>query len=205
MEISTEELIGRISAFIVFISILPYAYRVIQGKIIPNPVSWFVWCVASFALLANYKSSGAKENAWPAIMGCFNPSLVFLITVFKGKWEKLQWWDWVCLVLGLVSLGIWYKLGQNLKMAERALYVGIIADAFAAIPTLVVLSRKPYLDRPFAWVAFAIGYAVTMFAIREHTFNNYVLPVYMTLMALCIAYPLIHYRLRKGIPIKNWI
>jgi hypothetical protein len=50
-----------------------------------------------------------------------------------------------------------------------------------------------------------MGYALNMFAIKEPTFANYVLPVYMIFMAMGIAMPLIMYRIRNNVPMKEWI
>lgn len=202
---NNEEIIGKTSGFLVTIGIFPYVYRIWQGKITANPVTWFIWFVAAFALLANYKSSGAKDNIWPAIFGCFNVTLVLGISLFKGKREPVGYLDWVCFFLAGVSLVAWFKLGKSREMSTYALYLAILADAFAVIPTFIMLVKKPHLDRPFAWLTFSIGYGITMFAITEHTIANYALPIYMTIMAALITTPLIVYRIKRKIPLREWI
>jgi hypothetical protein len=60
-------------------------------------------------------------------------------------------------------------------------------------------------DRPFAWGMYAFGYFLAIFAMPEQTFANYVLPLYMTvgsgIATLLLAIP----RIRRGVPLKEWI
>ena len=108
------------------------------------------------------------------------------------------------MIIGLSSLFLWVLVLDNEKLAQYALYIALIADATAAIPTIRFLNKNPEHDRPLMWVVYALGYGVSIFAIQNHTFSNYALPVYMTVGAVFIAYPLIRYRIRKGIEFKEW-
>lgn len=218
---TTEEFFGKISGIIVTAGIFPYVWRVWRREITVNLVSWLIWLIAVFALVANYKVSGATENVWPAYFSCFNVTLIVLIALFRGKRHPLHWYDWVCFVLGIISIAVWVVLtipqllkfieshvgylGTKKEIATYALCIGILADAFAAVPTFLFLLKEPWEDRPFAWLTYSFGYSLSFFAITEHTFANYVLPVYMTGMAAVICYPLIKYRIQQRIPIKQWI
>ena len=86
-----------------------------------------------------------------------------------------------------------------------ALYLAIVADAFAAIPTIVSVWSHPDSDRPFAWLCFSVGYGLAILAITEQTIANYALPLYMSLGSLCIAFPLARYRQRKKAALAEWI
>ena len=85
------------------------------------------------------------------------------------------------------------------------LYTAIIADLFAAVPTFMFLWKNPEEDLPFAWSLYAIGYGLAIFAVKENTFANYALPVYMCIGSSSIASILIAYRIKKSIPLKEWI
>jgi hypothetical protein len=108
-------------------------------------------------------------------------------------------------VFGLLSLGLWLGVRENKEMAQYALYLAIIADSFAAIPTIVFVWKQPDGDRPFAWILFAVGYLLAIFAITEHTFVNYVLPFYMFFGAIIIALPLTLYRWRHKASLSEWM
>ena len=203
---NNAETIGLISGFVVIISIIPYGLRVYQGKIMPNLTSWSLWTLIGFALLLTYKSSGAEANVWPAVFGFVNPLLITLLVLRqRGGWGKPNKVEASCLVFGLLSLGLWICVRGNKGLAQYALYLAILADACASVPTIVFVWTKPEDERPFAWCLFAIGYGLVVFAITEHTFANYILPLYMFVGALSIAVPLILHRLRQKAPLSEWV
>lgn len=201
----THEMFGMLSGTIVIVSIIPYTIRTYQRKITPNPASWSLWTLIGLTLLLTYKSSGAEANVWPAVFGFTNPLLITLILIKRhSEWEKLNRVEQACLVLGLVSLGLWAWLQGNKELVQYALYLSIAADACAAIPTVYFVWTQPDKERPFAWGLFSIGYGLAVFAITEHTFANYVLPIYMCLGSASITLPLILYRLRNNAPLREW-
>ena len=199
--------IGIISGLLVTASVVPYSIRIYQKKVNPNLATWSLWTLIGFVLLVTYISSGAKSNAWPAVFGFTNPLLITLLIVLRQKrdWKKLDRVEVNCLFLGLLSLGVWLVVRESRELSQWALYLAIIADLFAAIPTIIFVWKKPNEDRPFSWALFAVGYGLAIFAITEHTFSNYILPIYMFLGAFSITLPLIHHRWRNKVPLTEWI
>jgi hypothetical protein len=202
-----KEIIGLISGLLVIISMIPYALRTYQGKIHPRLTSWSLWTLIGLALLLTYKSSGAGSNIWPAVFGFINPLIVTVIVVIKqrGKLTKLDRLEQVCLILGILSLVMWLGMRQSRTLVQYALYIAIIADSCASIPTIIFVWNNPDKDRPFAWGMFAIAYSLVLFAITEHTFSNYILPIYMFVAAFSIAFPLMIWRVKQKTPLKEWI
>jgi len=201
----SAELFGMLSGGLVVISIIPYSIRTYQGKIHPNLTSWSLWTVIGLALLLTYKSSGAEANVWPAMFGFTNPLLVTILAARRmGEWAKLNKVEVACMVFGLMALVLWLIVHQDRGLVQYALYLAIIADACAAIPTIVFVWTQPDGDRPFAWGLFAVGYGLAFFAITEHTFANYVLPAYMTVGSFSVTVPLALYRMRQKVPLREW-
>lgn len=200
------EIIGMISGLIVIISAIPYSIRTYQNKIHPNLTSWSLWSIIGLALLLTYKSSGAEESIWPAVFSFTNPCIItFLIIRQHGKLIKPNIIEIACLIFCLLSISLWFKVRESQELSQYALYLAIIADAFAAIPTIILVWLQPKCDRPFAWTMFAIGYGMAIFAITKPTFTNYLLPLYMFFGALFVTLPLILYRWRNKIPLSEWI
>lgn len=185
-------------------SAIPYAIRVFQKKIKPNLVSWSIWSVIGLALLLTYRDSGATSNVWPAVFGFFNPLFITLLALWRGMWEKPKKWEILCAAIGIASIVWWFFVHNESSQVQFALYLAIVADACAAIPTLGFVWKHPHEDRPFAWSMFGIGYGLAIFAITDHTFANYVLPVYMFVGASLITAILATYRVRKRLPITEW-
>lgn len=202
---TSAQAVGALSGALVFFSVVPYAIRTYQGKIEPVPTTWLLWSLIGLAVLLTYRSSGAEANVWPALFGFNNPTLIMILSVWKrGRWRKPSLPERFCFFVGLASLAMWTFLHQNPELAEYALYVALAADICAAIPTVVFVWKEPDRDRPFAWVMFAIGYFLAVFAIQQNTLANWIVPLYMTLIALVVAFPLALYRLRRRVPLKHW-
>jgi uncharacterized membrane protein (UPF0136 family) len=196
---------GVFSGGLVFFSIVPYAIRTYQGKIEPVPTSWSLWSLIGLAVLLTYRSSGAEANVWPAFFGFINPTLIVILSVWKRRrWRRLTISERFCFFVGVGSLAMWAFMRQNPNRAQYALYVALVADICAAIPTIVFVWREPDRDRPLAWVIFAVGYFLAVFAIQQNTLANWIVPLYMTSVALVVAFPLALYRLRRRMPMKQW-
>lgn len=201
-----KELIGIVSGVIVFLTLIPYAWRVYHGKIQPNLASWFLWTVIAFALLVTYWGSGAKESVWMAVVGCINPFMVTILILVKYPSKiRLNRLEQVCLAIGIASLVLWFLFRNQQPLVQYALYVALLADACAAVPTAVCYWRDPTLDRPFAWGVFCLASALNILAISEHTFANYAYPVYMVIGSGFITIPLIMSRVRKQTPLNEWV
>ena len=201
-----RESIGLISGIIVAVSIIPYAIRTYQGKIHPNPTSWTLWTIIGLALLLTYRSSGAEANVWPAVFGFVNVLLITILLIKNREaWKKWETFEKACFAFGLVSLAMWLYTHDNEGLVQYALYIAILADTCAAIPTLTFVWRFPEKDRPFAWGLFALGYGLSIFAISEHTVANYALPLWVLFGSFFITLPLILHRVRHRVPLKDWI
>ena len=200
------EVIGKISGILVLLSAIPYAWRVYQGKIKPNIIGWALWSFIGLSLLLNYINVGAKDNIWPAIFGFTNPLIITILAIWK-KGEKIRptKLEYFCLLFCIASIVLWWLWLGDQTYSKYALFLAIIADAFAAIPTVFAVQKNPQEDRPFMWLAYSIGYGLVMLAIREHNIANYSLPIYMLALGILISIPLIRYRLKLKIPLKSWI
>lgn len=199
------ETIGVISGFIVFLAVIPYAVRTYQKLIVPNIVSWGLWTFTGFAMLVTYKS-GADTSIWPAFFSFFNPLVILVLILLRMKPEcsKLTKAETVCLIIGVLSLCLWFVFRDEKHLLQYALYVAIIADLCACVPTIVYVWNNPMGDRPFAWIVFTFGYGIIFFAITEHAFVNYALPLYTVIAGILIILLLVVPRLRQKIPLREW-
>lgn len=202
---TTTELVGILSGVLVFASVLPYSLRVFQKKIKPVLVSWGIWSVLGLAILLTFKSSGAEDNVWPAVFGFSNPLLVTILAFWRGDRRKPNHLEYTCLALGLSAIAMWVFIQHEQWLVQYALFVAITADALAVIPTIVYLLKNPMDDRPLMWMLFSVGYGLSLFASKELTLADLILPTYMLCGGMCVAIPLLIYRVRRNIPVWDWL
>ncbi|MEI7452283.1 MAG: hypothetical protein WCK37_03725 [Candidatus Falkowbacteria bacterium] len=200
------EIIGMISGLMVVFGASSYFYRTWQGKIIPNIVTWLLFSFIELSILINYRAVGASDNLWPAVFTLLDSLLITTIIIAKyGRKIKLKRFDYFCFALGFISLVLWWCWRENPAYAQYSLYAAMLADVAAGIATLNSDHSNPDEDRPFMWLIFAAAYGLDMLAIKKHDIANYSLPIYMCLGAIIIAIPLIRYRIKMKIPLREWI
>lgn len=201
-----NEFFGILSAVIVLASYPVYIFRIWQRKITPNIASWAIFVIMSVALaLSSFASSGFNANSWVTIGPLLGCSCVLISALIRSKEKSMTKFDIVCLILGVSSIILWYFTRQTKEFVQYALYLGIFTDFIGLLPTSVFLTKNPDKDRPGMWIIFAIGYFLSMFAITEHTFANWSLPVFMTIAPALGWFPLVRYRIKNKIPLKEWI
>jgi hypothetical protein len=200
-----SQTIGLLSGGLVLLSIIPYAIRTYDGKIRPVPTSWSLWSLIGLAVLLTYRSAGASANLWPAVFGFINPTLITGLSIWRHeKWKKPNLAERLCFLFGIVSLVLWFFVRRNQELSQYALCVAIAADLCAALPTVKFVWSEPDRDRPFAWVLYGIGYFLALFAVPENTFANLLLPLYMIAISFTVALPLVLYRMRQSVPLREW-
>lgn len=201
----TKEVIGVVSGLIVLACAFPYSLRVYQQKTQPNLVSWSIWTVLGLAILLTFKSSGAKFNVWPAVGSFLSPLAVTVLLLWRGKKHKPQPFEILCLIFAVAAIILWWFLKDDPKQAAFALYVSLLGDACALLPTLKSCWSKPQKERPLVWMFYAFGYGLSLFAIEDRILPNYILPIYMVAGSTLVFLPLAIYRLRHPVRITEWI
>jgi len=201
-----EKFFGILSALIVLASYPAYMIRVWQRKIVPNISSWVIFVLISIALcLSSYSSSGAGQNSWVTLGPLVGCTGILILALMRSKERSLTRFDKACLILGCLSITLWFFTRQSRELVQFALYLGIFTDFIGILPSMNFLTKHPEKDRPAMWVIFSVGYLLSMFAITENTFTNWVLPSFMVVAPALVWIPLVKYRLKNKIPIQEWI
>jgi len=99
----------------------------------------------------------------------------------------------------------WYLTKQNPSLVQYALYLALFADLIGLIPIIAGVIKNPTIDRPAMWMVFSFGYFFSIFAISDSTFVNWMLPIFMVIIPSLVWIPLVSYRIKNKIPIKEWI
>ncbi len=159
-----------------------YVRDTLQGRSVPNRVTFFLWALAPFIGTAAALVQGVTWAALPVFMAGFGPFMIFLASFVSkhGVWE-LGRFDWICAVLSVAALVLW----QITKNANVAILFAILSDAAASIPTLKKCWTHPETETMWAYVGGFFAALTGVLAVKALTFSELAFPLY--LVVVCCA------------------
>jgi len=113
--------------------------------------------------------------------------------VKKAEW-KLTRFDVICGILSLIGLALWLIT----KVGNIAILFSIVADALAALPTLVKAYKYPETEIAWPWLATCIGIVLTLLTLKELTFANSGFIIYIFIINLMIFGCCVRHAPRQG-------
>lgn len=203
-----KEHIGIISAAIVFLSYIPYGIRVWQRVIKINLTTWFLWSVIGFTIFITYYSSGVHKNLWSVFFLFLNPVIIFILGLVRKVEREYSSsaFEQAAKFFFSISLVLWILVRQHKEYAQYSLYLSLIADLCAAIPTIIDARKFPEDERPFMWITFVFGYGLSFWTLPDYSLPSIILPIYLCSMGALVALPLIRHRIiLKQNKISDWI
>ena len=168
-----------------------YLIATLRGLVRPNRVSFFLWSVAPLIAFAAQVRQGVGLESLMTFATGFMPFLVFLATFLNRNavW-KLTAFDVSCGVLSALGLVLW----QVTRVGNVAIALSILADGFAAIPTVVKAYRYPNTEAAWPWLATTVGVVLTVLTLKQFTFANAGFILYILVLDT-LMYLLVRFRL----------
>lgn len=172
---------------------LDYVIATLKGQTRPNRVTWFLWALAPLIAFGAQLNEGV---GWPALMTFmvgFSPLAVFIASFINSKahW-KLTNFDYICGGLSLLGLLGWVITREGVV----AIFFSILADALAAVPTVVKAWKAPETERYPVFLLSAISAGITLLTLDKWAFSHYSFPLYILLICL-LLFVLIKFKLGK--------
>lgn len=195
--------LGLLAQFILAVSIIPYTISIFRGTVKPNRISWFIWSVIGFAFWLITPATADQVTRMLTVIFWINPTLIFVLTLFKGEYIKPDKLEKFSLLIGLCAIVIWLIFKNSSGVLPTV--IAIAADFCALLPTLRFVMTTPDEEAPLAWICFFLGSFIAVFGIEHYTLESLLLPVYMTIGTFLVVFPLIRYRIKMRIPIRHWI
>ena len=171
-----------------------YLAATLKGEVKPNRVSFLLWSVAPLIAFAAQLRQGVGIESLMTFATGFLPFLVFVATFFNRRsvWN-LTFFDVSCGVLSVVGLILW----KLTRVGNVAIALSIVADGFAAVPTVVKAFRHPNTEVAWPWLATSVGVLLTILTIDHLTFANAAFIVYILVLNVLI-YMLVRFRFGAG-------
>ena len=172
-----------------------YLVNTVKGKVRPNRVSFLLWSIIPFIAFFAQITQGVGLVALMTISTGILPLSVFIasFTNRQAEW-KLTGFDLTCGILSLLGVVLWLIT----KEGNVAIFFSIIADALAAVPTLVKAYRYPDTEIAWPWIATVAGIVLSLLTLSELTFANSAFILYILIMNLLI-YVLVEFRIGEKI------
>ena len=172
-----------------------YAYirATIKGRTKPNRVSWALWAAAPLmSVVIIFYEGGLSWVVLPVFMAGFVPVLVLLGSYFnKQAYWKLQKFDYVCGLMGGISLVLWLVADQPVI----AVVMLVMTDCFAALPTIRKAWHNPETETAIVYLAAMIGGVAGLVNLREFVVIEFAFPLYLVLINILILVAI-----NRGIP-----
>ncbi len=176
---SLPMLIFIVTSLASFVATLAYALSTLRGGIAPNRITWFFWCLAPLIGSGAMIARGEGYAVVPVFLAGFGPLFVFLATFGReASLAHLTHVDYLCGFFSFLALLLWGITHEPLI----AICFSIIADFFAAVPTLRKAWREPESESSVPFGIGALGAAATFLVIEDITFSTMLFPLYIILL-----------------------
>ncbi len=146
-----------------------YLMHTLKGRVKPNRVSFLLWSVAPLIAFFAQVKQGVGLEALMTFSTGFMPLTVFIASFVNKRAEwKITRFDWICGALSLLGLALW----MITKVGNVAIFFSIVADGFAAVPTIVKAYRYPDTEIAWPWISTVVGVILTLLTLSKFTFAN---------------------------------
>lgn len=168
-----------------------YLIDTVKGKVRPNRVSFLMWSIAPLIAFGAQIEKGVGLEALMTFSVGFLPLTVFAASFVNKKAEwKLTWFDLLCGILSAAGLILW-RITQD---PDLAIVLSIVADGFAAVPTLRKAYHFPETEMAWPWLATVIGVILTLLTLSTFTFANSGFIIYILVLNV-ILYIFVQFRI----------
>jgi hypothetical protein len=179
-----------LGVIISFLGGVSYVIDTIKGKTKPNRISWFFWALAPLIAFAAELEKGIGLTSLLTFIVGFNPLLAFLASfVNKNSYWQLKKSDYLYGSLSLLGLVLWKATGEG----NLAIFLSILSDGAAAIPTVVKSFHYPETESGIPFLMSAIASVITLLTINDWSFAHWGFPTYILLICL-LLYSLIQFQ-----------
>jgi hypothetical protein len=174
-----------IAAIINLYSDVLYAADTLRGRNKPNRVTWSLWALAPLIGFASQIREGVGIQAVMTLSVGLAPLLVLAATFHnkQSRWA-ISSFDILCGIISLIALGTLIVTGNGVA----SLALSMVADFFAALPTIRKAHTHPESESIFPYVLAAVAACMTLLTIKHWGFAVASFSSYILVINLLIAF-----------------
>lgn len=161
-----------------------YLIDTLKGRVKPNKVSWLLWSIAPMIAFFAMIKQGVGLTALATFTVGFLPFIIFLASFFNknATWD-ISKLDIICGALSIFGLILW----AITKVGNIAIFFSIVADALAAVPTIVKSFKYPETENSTIFFFGIVNALIALLAIKEWNFQSYGFQLYIVIVNSTIA------------------
>ncbi|MBI1273470.1 MAG: hypothetical protein GC131_05255 [Alphaproteobacteria bacterium] len=160
-----KETLGLAAVITGIASYVPYFFGIARGTCKPHVFSWGMWSLNALIVVIAQFLEGAGPGAWTMGITFICCGIVCVLALFRGE-KNITRSDWVCLVIGLMALPLWYLTDDP----TGALILIFIVDIVSYAPTFRKSWSKPQEEAALTYLLCAIKYILAIMAIENYNF-----------------------------------
>jgi len=173
-----------VGALVNFSGTMYYVVAVLRRRARPNRVTWSLWALAPLIAFAAQLSEGVGAPAALTLAVGLGPAFVVLASfITRDAYWAIFPLDWVCGAFSVCALALWWFTG----VGAIAVALSIVADAFAALPTIMKAWRWPETENAFAYSLGSLGGLITVLSVETFAFETAGFALYITVTMGVIA------------------
>lgn len=173
-----------VAAAIAVLGSVSYLIDTLKGKAKPNRVSFLIWGSAPLIAFFSQLDEGVGISSIFTLAVAFSPLVIFCASFFDRKaYWKLTKFDYACGFFAIIGIILW----QITTNALYGLVFSILADLFAAIPTIRKSYSHPQTENSHAYITSGIAALITLFTLGSWNIYNAAFPIYIFSVCLMIS------------------
>lgn len=163
-----------------------YLHDLLKGKVRPNLVTWFLWALAPLVAVVAQVSEGAGLRAVHTLSTGLGPLIILIAALIKRQSiYKAKTRHYIFGAISLLGLILWQITGEG----NIAIAFAIVADGFAAFPTIEKLYREPETENGAIFGFGILSALITLATIDDWQFEQYGFSLYILAVTVIMFTP----------------
>lgn len=127
------------------------------GKIEPNPATFLIRSVVAWINLATYFVGSQTTIIRTSVLwvSCISLSLIFILTLFLGRWKMVRTIEIICLCLAVALLQVWH---QSTPVVANLLLQVVLVISF--IPSAIRMYQLKEKQTSPPWIFATVAYVL---------------------------------------------
>ena len=167
-----------LALFIIVYGNFFYLRDTLKGETKPNRVTFILWGIAPLITFFAQKEGGGSIQIFYTLLIALAPIVIFAASFHdKNAYWKISKFDVSCGIISILALVLLVITNNPLL----ALWFSVLADLFAAIPTLIKSYKYPLTETTTAYAFEVIGSVIVLLTIHNWILVNYLFAAYTLL------------------------